>query len=380
MRVLFVGQRGIPALGYKVDTVRERRIQALAEMLIKKGHEVVVLCAQPFISRHLTSFNGVKLIHRFSLHPEKPGGWIHFILELTTLWREQADVVHVHGWKIAIMARIAVLLSPESTFVWTIDSVPNQKEGLVRLIARQAAKTVDVVTVPTRELQYAALTYWGVRARYVPDGYNEISEAEISRKQFKLRKGQYCLCTATSSQDVRRIAKAYSKAGTKKKLVVLQERHGYWKRLGKEFPCLFFAGELNGRRLKALIEGAAVVIISGRDTPIDTLFQSMHSGKAIIAMARAGYEEILGANAQFFKDNDTDELTQLLRNVITNVRTQRFWGKKSSLRAFKHFRWSQIAAEYISLYHYPLVQTVSIDSALHPSFTKLPTVKNQGIR
>lgn len=376
MRVLFAGQRGIPVLGYEAGKLREKRVQALAEVLIKKGHEVVVLCAQPFVSRYLTSFNGVELIHRFSLHPEKSGGWIHSIFELLTLWREQADVVHIHGWKMAAMARIAVLLSPESTFVWTIDNVPDLKKGLVRLVARQAAKIVDVITVPTRELQYVALNYWGVRARYVPDGYNEISGTEVARKQLSLRKGQYCLCTATSSQGVRRIAKAYSKAGTKKKLVVLQERKGYWKRLEKEFPFLSFAGELNGRGLKALIEGAAVVIVAGQETPVDTLFQAMNGGKAIVAMTRAGYEEILGASAQYFTDGDTDGLTQLLRGVVTNAQRQRSWGGKARLRAHKHFQWSQIAAEYISLYNYPLVRTVAVDSAFSPSFTKLPAVKS----
>jgi glycosyltransferase involved in cell wall biosynthesis len=376
MRVLFIGQRGIPVLSYKAGILREKRVQALAEVLIKKGHAAVVLCAQPFISRHLTSFNGVKLIHRFSLNPEKPGGWIHSIFELATLWKEQPDVVHIHGWKLAIMVRMAVLLSPESTFIWTIDSVPNLKQGLVRLVARRAALTVDVVTVPTRKIQYTALSCWGVRARYVPDGYHEISETELARKELTLRKDQYCLCTATSSQDIRRVAQAYSKAKTKKKLVILQERKGYLKRLAKEFPSLLFAGELSGRRLKALINGAAVVIVAGEETSIDTLFQIMDSRKAVVAMTGAGYEEILGVSAQYYKDGDVAGLTELLKGVVANVRTQKSWGNKAKLRACKNFQWSQIASEYISLYHYPLVRTVAIDSAFKPSFTKLPAVKS----
>lgn len=375
MQVLFVGQRGAPVLGYGEEILREKRVQALAEMLINKGHEATVLCAQPFVSRHLTSFNGVGLIHRFSLNPSKPGGWIHSILELVTLWKEQPDVVHMHGWKIAAMARIAVLLSPESTFIWTIDNAPTLKAGLVRLVARRAAKIVDVITTPTRELQYIALTHWGVRARYMPDGYSELSGAEIN-KELKLRKGQYCLSTATTPQDVRNIAKAYSKAGTKKKLVILQEQQGYWKRLEKEFSCLFFAGELSGRRLKTLLDGAALVIVAGQNTPTDTLFQTMHSKKAIIAMARAGYEEILGASAQFFKGGDTEELTQLLRGLVANVKAQESWGRKTRSRAYKHFQWSQIASDYISLYHYPLVRTVAVDSAFKPSYVKLPAVKS----
>ena len=379
MRVLFAGQRGIPVLGYEAGKLREKRVQALAEVLTNKGHEVSVLCAQPFASRHLTNFNGVELVHCFSLNPEKSGGWIHSLFELVTVWKEQPDVVHIHGWRMAVMARLAVLLSPESTFVWTIDNVPGLKKGLVRLAARRTAEVVDVVTAPTRELQYIALNNWGVRARYVPDGYNEISGTEMARKQLSLRKGQYILCTAAASQDVRRVAKAYSKAGTKKKLVILQERKGYWKRLGKEFPFLFFAGELGGRRLKALIDGAAVVIVSEGETPVDTLFQAMSSGKAIAAAARAGYEEILGVSAQYFRDGDTDGLAQLLRGVAVNVRAQKSWGKKAGLRAYKHFQWLRIAEEYISLYHYPLVRTVAVDSAFSPSFTKLPAVKSQRI-
>ena len=186
MKILFVGQRGVPASTTEKSSP-ERRVQALAQVLVGDGHDVAVTCAQPFVPRNISRFNGVELVHLFSLDPTKAGGWIHTFLELVIIWWRQSEVVHVHGWKLAALCRVTAFLAPGSTFVWTVDVVPSWPLWVVRPIARGAAKVFDAVTVPTRALQYMLARDLRVTTDYVPDGYASTALPNIPLKHFGLR-------------------------------------------------------------------------------------------------------------------------------------------------------------------------------------------------
>src|SRR3989344_4605547 len=167
MKILFLGQRGIPT--WSRTALREKRVEALASALAQAGHQVVVTCSKPFVSPSLRRFNGVSLQHVFSLNPNHPGGWLHAILSLRYIFG--THVVNFHGWRMAALSPLAVLLNPFATFVWTVDFLPNRFTWLTDIVARRAQAACDVVTVPTRELQWLLLHNFGIHAQYVPDGY-----------------------------------------------------------------------------------------------------------------------------------------------------------------------------------------------------------------
>jgi len=368
MKILFIGQRGIPT--FSREALRERRVEALATSLAETGHEVVVTCARPFISRSIKRFNGVELKHLFSLNSEKPGGWIHAFLELMSVWRRKSDAVHMHGWQLAVLSPMAVLLNPEASFIWTVDVLPDQPRWLLRLVVRWAVASCDVVTVPTRQLQYRLLQELGVRSYYVPDGYQMYSLPNLPLSRLGMRKGQYCVTIAMKPREVRFIARAYAKAKTRKKLVVLQRRKGYFKRLAREFSFLYFVGDPGRREMASLLSQAAMVIAAGHETALETLLYVMDSGKAVVATAQPQFEETLGVSAQFVREGDEEGLTQALRSVVNNKKQQAVWGAKARRRARRHFKWSRIVSEYLELYHSPVALPVPVDSA-RPSFAQV---------
>jgi glycosyltransferase involved in cell wall biosynthesis len=367
MNILFIGQHGIPTLSR--EAVRERRVEALATALAAAGHRVSVTCASPFISRSLRRFNGVSLIHLFSLNPDRPGGWVHTLFELWQILRWRSDIVHLHGWRLAVLSPVAVLLNPTATFVWTADEAFRYASRFGRIIARWTAAVCDVVTVPTRQLQYSLLQQAGINTQYVPDGYEPHLLPNLPATRFGLRQGQYCITTATEARDIRWIAKAYTKAKTRKRLVVLHEPAGAWRRLFKQYPLLYFVGVApEGRRLAlSLMNQAAVVIVAGTDLPSETLLKVMDSGKTVVAAAEPQYEEILGASASLVNAGDAAGLTEALKEVVSSKRTQEFLGSRARRRAKAHFSWSRIVPEYLELYHTPMTRTVAVDSA-RPSF------------
>lgn len=373
MKILFVGQRGIPALIEKASP--ERRVQALAQALVRDGHDVAVTCARPFVSRNISRFNGVELVHFFSLPPALVGRWVHTFLELVIIWWRQSDVVHVHGWKLAALCRVAVFLAPRSTFVWTVDAIPSWPLWIVRPIARGAAKVFEAVTVPTRALQYVLARDLRVATDYVPDGYASAALPNIPLKHFGLRHGQqYVLTLAGTPQAARAVARAYAQAGLRRKLVVLKEREDVWARLAKQFSFLHFAGEQSGRALSTLLAQAAVVV-ADNDASREAILQAMDYSRPVVAITPSPAEEVLGGAALSVKADDAAGLTAVLKSLVRSCQRQAVWGAKAHRRARAHFTWSRIMPEYVALYHYPRVKSVALDSARQTFLTELPAVR-----
>lgn len=365
MKILFIGQRGVPCKSQEDKTGRERRVEALSTLLADIGHSVYVTCTKPYVSKNLTKFNGVKLIHRPSLMPDKSGGLLYDLLSVLTIWTRKPDVVHFQGWRAVILAPIAVVLRPETTYVWTIDSWPQQKLKVMKQITRWVEGLFDAITVPSRELQHQMLYNFNVRAIYVPDGYTDSEIPSLPLKYFGIRSSGYSMTTATNAKDIRMVAKAYKKAGGRRKLVVMAEDKGpLIKRLGREYAFLSFVGELKGRPFYSLIEEAGLIILTGEKNSIDTVLRTMNAGKAIVATSDVGYQEVLGVSAPIAKKGDIDGMAEILSPLIKKEQTRLAYGRKVKKRARAHFTWKRILPEYIELYHYPLLRAVPMDSAV----------------
>jgi glycosyltransferase involved in cell wall biosynthesis len=312
----------------------------------------------------LNKYNGVKLVHLPSFLPDKPGGLLYDFLSVLLIWAKKPDVVHIQGWRAVVMAPLAVVLRPEATFVWTIDSWPQSKETMMRRITRWVEGLFDAITVPSRELQHSMLYNFNVRAMYVPDGYTAIKALSLLLKHYGIRSSGFTMTTADTAKDVRVIAKAYKKAGGRRKLVVAAEEKGPFKRLKREFSFLHFVGELKGRPLHALIKEAGLVILSGSNNSLNTVLHTMDSGKAIAAMSDVGYEEVLGVSARVVRKGDVSGLADVIAPFIKDEKTRLAAGRKARKRARAHFTWQRILPEYIELYHYPLLKPVPMDSAV----------------
>jgi glycosyltransferase involved in cell wall biosynthesis len=370
MKILFLGQRGIPTLARQA--AREKRVEALALALAAAGHQVTVTCAPPFVARSLRHFNGITLKHIASLNPQRPGGWLHTLLSLRLIWRHQ--VIHLHGWRMAALSPVAVLLKPLATYIWTVDTFPKRYHRLAGFVARRAAAACDIVTVPTREFQWHLLAGFGIHAQYVPDGYVAEALPHVPVSRFGVKAGQYCITTATSAADVREVAQAYAQTKTRKRLVVLAENKGNLRRLSRKYAFLHFTGAVGRREELSLLGAAAAVIVAGGDTPHELLLQIMHGSGAIIAQTLPRYEEVLGVSALFVKPGDVAGLTEALNDLVLRKERQAHFGARARRRAKAHFAWTRIVPEYLELYHASIAQAVALDSA-QPSFAEAPAAR-----
>lgn len=375
MDILFIGQRGIPAIGNSSATASERRVEALAVQLARTSHTVAVTCARSFTVPALIRYNGVELLHRFALRSSISRDLLHGLLCCVAVWRRKPTIVHTHGWLSGALLPLSRLLSPFSVFVWTIDALPRRYYYLARWIARRAEQFGTALTVPSRSLQYQLLYYFGVRAAYVPDGYTPPAVPDIPLRSFGVRKNQYTLALVDSLDDLPWIAQAYAACTTRKKLVVVLDKPPRGRPRTRSYPFLHFVGVQHERPLRSLLRNAAVVVVGGQQIPAEMILQAMEAQRAIVSIAHPLYEEILGTTAQFVSLGNIDDLSMALGTVLKQRRIPIAAGKHAQRRARAHFQWPRVAADYLILYRSPLAHRVSMDSVRQPSFTQVITTE-----
>lgn len=328
MKIAFVGEETL-----------SRRTEALRRHLQQAGHETYAFTTDTTAS----------------LNPAKPGGWVWLILALLAMSRRRPDVVHLQGPKAAFLTWLAGMLHPEATYVWTIDSLPSH------WIARQAAKAVDAVTTPSRSFQVRLLTETGVRAQYVPDGYE--AQEVPSLTGTRLKSGQYCVTSATKARDVRWIAAAMAETHSSRMLVVMAETKGWANRLKKEFPRLTFIGKQHEAKRREILRHAALVILHNDNDTAEGVLQVMDAGRSVIATTKPLYEETLGVTAMYIAPKDTRSLAAAAHLLLKSQARRSSWGAKARRRAQHHFSWERVTEDYLLLYRHSEAQLVPLDSA-----------------
>lgn len=349
MTILHIGQLGIGLWSHTAPSLRERRVEMLAQEASRRGQTVTLTATPPYISPRLSHAHGVTIVRHASLNPQQPGGWVYIALSFWTLWRQQPDVAHLHGWRAGALAWLAALLTPESKIVWTIDTLSPQKNTRERLILRQAAYVCDMVTVPSRTLQYLLHTLYNVRAHYIPDGYAPATLRPLSLSHMGLRSGQYYVVLGGSVKTLQRIHKLYGKIISRKKLVLVAADGETVPATAKE-PRAVWLENVFSRRLDAVLRGAAAVIIADETVTTETLLSAMAHGRAIFAPAVARYEEVLGVDGHYFRLTRLQELTALWRAATKKNFTGRLLGAQAQARASRHFTWERVTKEYIAAY------------------------------
>lgn len=363
MRILFIGQLGLPLLRQRDVTTAESRVAQLAPALAAKGHAVKVLGTAPYVAGTGLNYHGVQVQRIASLNPQQPGGWLYLLRSALAAWRFRPAVIHAQGWRAAGLARVARLGNRQATIVWTQDT----ELALPRWIARWVAYGVDEITATTRQVQYQLLTTYGIRAAYIPHGYTTSALPAVSPRHFGIRASRFNVLLAESVADVRRVAKAYKQSGMRTKLVVLQAESGAYRRLARQYSFLQFVGPITGRGRRSLIEQSQMTIVDGR-VSAQVILESMVQGAVLVAANHPLAQELLGTAARFYSLRGVESLVHALKQLGSGDKQLARSVKK---RAQTHFALERVLSEYLASYQ-AYRRVVSIDSVKRPSFTQLP--------
>jgi glycosyltransferase involved in cell wall biosynthesis len=274
------------------------------------------------------------------------------------VWQWQPDVVHIHGWLTGIIAPYISLFTPRTTYIWTIDTLPEKYNRIIKWAVKNHG-VYQAITTPTRQLQYQLLHRYNLRTTYIPDGYIAPSLSPLPAATFNLRKGQYCLAIVSGKEKHGWIVRAYkSIKGLKKPLVVITDA----EKTGRRTKKIASFNTMTGRPLVSLLQQAAVVLFAEENPNPETVLLAMDASRPVIATTHPIYEETLGVTAQFIKSGDKKALKNSLENLLKNRRVQTAWGKKAAKRAQTFFAWRRSLSEYLIAYYAAIVRRVPIDS------------------
>lgn len=362
MKILFLGQRGLPAR-WNPSHEQEARVEQLASRLASLGHTVFATVTKPYNPSYIRHLHGVSLVYLPTLNPYKPGGVVSLLFGIWKIWRLHPDVVHMHGWQAAALVRLAALLCPNVTFIWTVSSWSTTKDVLARFIAWQARGVFDAIISPTRKLQYELLTRFGLRTLYIPDGYETPMLESIPASHWGLRRGHYCVAEVSSQENLSLLARAHKRSKTHKKLAVLTPTHtDLSKAWLRRYPFVVVIVADTPRVRSSLVRQAALLISVEPMTNPELTLLAMDSGCPVVSTNYPVNQELLGTTGVFARNGDDKALAEAIADIAFYPVRQKQQGAKVTKRAKAHFSWERILDEYITAYHYPLVKRVPIDS------------------
>lgn len=345
MKIIFVGQDGFSG-----------RTETLAAYLAGLGHAVTVFGKAADIPHSMKNFQGIQL-------RRMRASW----LAVLQIWSGRPGAIHVTGWSWAAGLIFCRWLLPETTIIWTLESLPKTWKAWRAALLRRAAKAADSITVPTRAVQWEVLSRTEIRAWYIPDGFHPAQESLPSIRRWKLWRGRYGVTCAASQDDIGWVAEAWRESGTRKKLVVIGDIPQLTQAFLKgKYPLLMF--RTGGSRVRqALFSGAQLIITPSRDITPDIFFEAMISNRPIISTTQPLQEELYGTTAAYVREGDGAALASLI--VSLGGQPQAGKATPAQKRAVTFFRWERIFMEYLPLYS-QLREIVPLDSAHSVTFTK----------
>ena len=176
MKIAFIGQKGIPM---KFGGI-EKHVEYLAQMLVKRGHQVVVYTRPYYTSRQLSNYQGVKLVSLPSWNRKNFDAASHVLIAtLHAIFREKPDIIHVQSRFPSWIVYYARRNFPNVAVVTSIHNFYP-----LRWYSQSVGKG-DIVIVVSKALKKYAMKYLKIPERKISLVYNGVTEDFLNIKKEK---------------------------------------------------------------------------------------------------------------------------------------------------------------------------------------------------
>lgn len=362
MRVIFIGQKGLPA---KTGGV-EKYVENLALNLVNKGQEVFVFSRRNY-SHKLKEYKGVRIVPVGNLPGKNFEAITNTLFACLKLIFKRVDIIHFQSIGPASLMWLVKIIKPRTPIVFTFHcrDYYHQKWGrFARLYLRWGEKigcrlANQIVTI-SKELNSYTLKTYNRNANYIPNGaslHEKVPVREIRR--FGLEEGNYLVSISRliRHKGIHHLIKAYNNLQTDKKLVIVgdgsytndyvQELH----ELAADNPNIIFTGNQTGRTLAELYSNAYAFVQPSESEGLSiALLEAMSYGQVCLASDISANQEALGEAGYFFKDRDVNDLQAKLEYLLENPEAIKSFSQKALERVRKEYNWNDIADQMIKVY------------------------------
>ena len=378
MKVVMIGQKGLPAMHGGIET----HVEHLSTRLAREGHDVTVY-ARPWYSPGKSDrYNGVRIVRLPSFKTKHLDAITHTLFSLIHASLVTApDVIHVHGVGPSLLAWLARFLSPSSVVITTFHCI-DREHGKWGALARWALHVGEsfcvksphqTIAVSKTLCNYIEVAY-GKRAHYIPNGIApvRVTTNDVVLDPFGLRSYRYVAMVSrlVPHKGAHVLIDAWKRAKRKRpelftdlKLAIVGDSaftDDYVKSLhqmAQDDPSIVFTGYQRGTALQSLFAGAKCIVHPSHSEgmPIAVL-EAMSYGKAVLTSDIPENKEIAEEHGMLFVTGDADDLARQLVALLEDDMQMASIGHTAREFVETEFNWDDIAQETLRVYEEHIAQ------------------------
>lgn len=370
MRILMIGQKGIPAQYGGI----ERHVEELAMELNKKGNEVIVYARSWYTEKKLKEWNGIKIVYTPGIHTKNLDAISHTLTATIHALFQKPDIIHYHGVGPSLLSWIPRLFLPNTKIVSTFHCIDryHQKWGriakLFLILGEWSACVFPHKTIAvSRNIKNYCLNEYNREATYIPNGARKIySHPNISLKQFGLKEKKYL---AMISRLVPHKGAHYLIAAWQKiKKINPELIRGYkltivgdsaftdqyvagLKKLASKDEDIVFTGWVQGKNLDAIFKQTTLLVHPSENEGLPlTVLSGMAAGVPVLVSNIAEHLELIDDKNFTFINTDVNDLAEKIIFILKNKQLAEAIGCQNQKKAQEIYSWEKIGEQTEKLY------------------------------
>lgn len=338
MKILFIGQKGIPATFGGIEV----HVDGLSRGLAEAGHDVEVYVRKWYTPKDLKRHHGVRLIHLPTLRTKHLDASIHSLLCSVHALFQRADIIHYHALGPTVFSILPRLFGKKVvSTVHRLDWDTEKWGAFARLFLKMgeylSARVPHRTIVVSEDLRRYYLNRYGVKTVHVSHGVEKTAPrlACLIREKYGLTGSDYILFLGRIVPEKRvdwlirsfRQVKRPGPDGKTVKLVIAggsSATEGYVqnvKALSSGDPEILFTGFVTGMEKEELLSNTLLFVLPSRleGFPI-ALMEAKGYGRCCLASDIPPHREAIlsGLDGMLFDANRLEDLTLKLQQLLEN--------------------------------------------------------------
>ncbi|MCF7795139.1 glycosyltransferase family 4 protein [Patescibacteria group bacterium] len=364
MKIVIIGQKGIPAKGGGV----EKHVENLAVNLVKAGENVLVYNRINYRPEKLKDYKGVQIINLPTIGSKHLDAIVHTFLSIIHLSTQKIDIIHLHSIGPALLAGLVKLIKPKTKLVFTFhcQDYYHQKwnkvaRTMLKFGEKMGHKYADEVIAVSKSLRSYSYRRYNRDVTYIPNAVEKanIIPANIIKEKWGLEKNNYIVSVSrlVRHKGIHYLIEAYKKLNTDKNLVIVgssshtDDYVKYLHNLAKDNKNIIFTGLQSGDVLNELFSNAYVFIQPSEEEGLSiSLLEALSFKLPIIASNIPANAEVLGDTNILFENKNVDSLKNKMKELINDSDLALRSSEKGKERVEKYFNWPKVSHDIIDVY------------------------------
>jgi len=364
MKIIFIGQKGIPSLSGGV----EKHVEELTIRLVNLGHDVSVYTRSNY-NKGNNNYRGVKLIRLPSLPTKNFDAISHtFLACLDLIFKRKVDIIHFHSIGPSSLIWLVKLFKPKTPIIATFHTqcYYHKKWGFfartyLKFGEFMCCRLADKVIVISKNLKVYTKNKYKREVDYVPNGVSlsKILPLDEIEKKWDIKNNNYFLSVSrlVRHKGIHYLIEAYKKLNTNKKLVIVgggsftDKYVKELKKLADGNKNIIFTNIQSGKVLFELFSNAYCFVQPSESEGLSiALLEAMSYGKAVLVSDIPENKEAIGEAGFTFKNKDIGDLSKKLNYLLNNLSAIDRMGKLGKRRVAELYNLDSIVDSIVDIY------------------------------